>query len=110
MWATPVDLGASAPATLNADATSQSSALSAPVWTLIKRVGDVFGGELLQYEDQTRNSQIVRVDGVTKQESWRYVSAWQLYRDWALHPDGTIYVGERPAPTRMTSSSLQSTA
>ncbi|MBZ5626970.1 MAG: PQQ-binding-like beta-propeller repeat protein [Acidobacteriia bacterium] len=94
LWRKPVGSGAAtvqaAAATSSATATSQSAGLQ----ELDKAVGDSLGGLLLQGYDYDWYSQIVRIDGAAGEVSWRYSSPGWFYDDWALHPDGTIFVVE----------------
>jgi IPT/TIG domain len=61
--------------------------------------GDAFGGVLVQVEQYTSSpnatySTIIRYDGATGQESWRYSSPGKLKYDWAVRSDGMIFVVE----------------
>lgn len=99
MWATPVvfsEEGSSAAGQTSTSTIMAASQLQGQV-RLVKRGGDFLGGELLQYEDYSYYSQFVRLDA-SGHESWRYTSPGWLHYDWALHADGTIFVGEVPDP------------
>ena len=63
---------------------------------LMHASGDATGGFLMEFEDNNGNSLIIRLDGVTGQETWRYYSGGGLYQDWAVGSDDTIYVVEVP--------------
>jgi hypothetical protein len=99
LWRKAVNLSGAPPEGEMAAASATTTEATTQQW-FVKGVGDTSGGLMLQTEDDYGvNSHILRFDGASGEVSWQYVSTGWLYWDWALHPDGTMFVGEIADPT-----------
>jgi hypothetical protein len=60
----------------------------------VRAVPDTEGGAILQFEDAASRSLLVRLDGRTGNESWRYASPGWLYRTSTEGYDAPLYIVE----------------
>jgi hypothetical protein len=60
--------------------------------------GDSFGGIYLGFQDQNKHTTLVRFDGATGGESWRYASPGYLYPYQTANREGTLAVVENLDP------------